>query len=134
MDCDGFKVLYDTLTRVLPKLNKNTPKSYKIHKPTYADVDNDDIYSYVNAYNTFLEFEGLENHSRTYTHIKIAVYIADDLEKDPYKRFEKGIAHVRLQLKHSPNGMTVPNDIGITKFLNLYANIVQNTPWANPHL
>ena len=115
LDCDGFEVMFDILSEVLPKLNKNTPKSHKIKRPTYTECDNDNIYSYVNAYNAFLEFERLENNQRTYTEFEIAVYIADDLERDPHKRFDKGIDHVRLQLKHSPDGIRVPKDILITK-------------------
>ena len=116
MDCGVLEAIYDVLSEVLPKLNKNTPKRHNIQRPTYSDTDNDNIYSYVNKYNTLLAFESLlENNSRTYTPFELAVYIADDLERDPHKRFEKGISHVKLQLKHSSNGITVPKDISITK-------------------
>ena len=57
LDCDGFEVLYNVLSELLPKLNRNIPKSHKIIHPTYSDIENDNIYSYVNAYNAFLEFE-----------------------------------------------------------------------------
>ena len=115
LQCDGFEVLYDILADVLPKLNKNTPKSHKIQKPTYVDMDHDNIYTYVSAYNAFLEFEGLGSNSRTYTPYEVAVYVADDLEKDPHKRFEKGIAYVRQKLERSPDGVIIPKDITITK-------------------
>ena len=115
LDCDGFEVLYDVLSEVLPKLNKNTPKSHKIQRPTYTDSENDNIYSYVTAYSAFLEFEALGSNSRTYTPYEIAVYVADDLERDPHKRFEKGITYVRSQLKLSTDGITVPKDISLAK-------------------
>ena len=115
LNCDGFEVLYDVLAEVLPKLNKNTPKSHKIQRPTYTDIDNDNIYSYINSYNAFLEFESLGSNSRTYTPYEIAVYVADDLEKDPHRRFEKGIQHVRQKLERSPDGIIVPKDISISK-------------------
>ena len=57
----------------------------------------------------------MENNSRSYTPFEITVYIADDLESDPHNRFEKGISYVRLQLKHSFDGISVPKDITITK-------------------
>ena len=115
LDCDGFEVMYDILSEVLPKLNKKTPKSHKIKRPTYIECDSDNVYSYVNQYFAFLEFERLENNQRTYTAYEIAVYVADDLERDPHKRFDKGIDYVRLQLKYSADGITVPKDITITK-------------------
>ena len=115
LDCDGFEVLYDVLSEVLPKLNKNTPKSHKIQRPSYSDTENDNIYSYITAYSAFLQFEALGNHSRSYTPYEIAVYIADDLERDPHARFEKGITYVRLQLKYSPDGINVHKDISIAK-------------------
>ena len=98
LDFDGFEVLYDVLSEVLPKSNK-TPKSYKILRPTYTDTDNDKIYTYVTAYSAFLEFEFLGNNCCTYKPYDIAVYIADYPERDPYKPFEKGITYVRSQLK-----------------------------------
>lgn len=103
------------LAEVLPKLNKNTPKSHKIQKPIYSNIDNDNIYSYINSYNAFLEFEKLGSNSRTYTPYEITVYVADDLENDIHRRFEKGITHVRLQLEKSLDGIFVPKDISITK-------------------
>ena len=69
----------------------------------------------MNASNAFLELERLESNCRTYSPFEIAVYIADDLEKDPHKRVQKGISHVRMQLKYSRDGTTVPNNVGITK-------------------
>ena len=115
LDCDGYEVMYDVLAEVLPKLNKKTPKSHKIQRPVYADTTNDNVYSYINTYNTFLEFESLGSNSRKYTPYEVAVYVADDLEKDPYKRFDKGILHVRQQLECSKDGVNVPKDITITK-------------------
>ena len=115
LNCDGFEVLYDILAEVLPNLNKNTAKSHKIQKLTYIDMDNDNIYTYVSAYNAFIEFEGLGSNSRNYTPYEIAVYIADDLEKDPHKRFEKGISYVRQKLERSPDGISVPKDITLSK-------------------
>ena len=73
------------------------------------------MYSYINAYNTFLKFESLGANKRTYTPYEIAASIADDIERDPHKRFDKGIDHIRLQMKSSPDGVTVPRDIGINK-------------------
>ena len=115
LHCDGFEVLLDVLSEVLPKLNVNNPKSHKITRPVYNSRDDDNLYSYINEYNTFTKFEGLENNSRSYTPYETAVYIADDIEHDPHKRFDKGIDHIRLQLKHSTDGISVPKDIGITK-------------------
>ena len=126
LDCDGFEVLYNVLSDVLPKLNKNTPKSHKIQRPVYNDMDNDNIYSYITAYNAFLGFEALGNHSRTYTPFKIAVYIADDLERDPHKQFEKGITYVRTQLKYSSDEIEVRKDITLMKIGKRYANTVQS--------
>ena len=116
---------------------KIPPKSHKIERPLYTSHDDDNIYSYVTAYNAFLKLEGLANHSRTYTPYEIAIYIADDLEKDPHKRFDKGIDHVRLQLQHSNNGIDVPRDISITKIAKIYVNIVLIIKLENiilPHL
>ena len=54
LDCDGFEVIYDVLSEVLPKLNEHTPKSHKIERPMYTSQDDDNIYSYVTAYNALL--------------------------------------------------------------------------------
>ena len=115
LHCDGFEVLYDILAEVLPKLNKNTAKSHKIQKPSYTEMDDDNIYTYISAYNAFLEFESLGSNSRNYTPHEITVYIADDLEKDPHKRFDKGISYVRQKLERSPDGVNVAKDISLAK-------------------
>ena len=106
-DCDGFEVMNDVLAEILPKLNINTAKCTKIPCPHYADMEDDNIYSYILAYNSFLKFEELGPHKRTYSPYEIAVYISSDLEKDPNTRFEKGIDYVRQQLQRSPDGLTV---------------------------
>ena len=113
--CDGFEVLNDVLSELLSKLNINTPKSHKLQRPQYSNQDDDNIYSYINDYNGFLKFKSLENHSRTYSPYEIAMYIADDIEKDPHKRFDKGVDYLRLQLKQSTDGINVPRDITIAK-------------------
>ena len=115
LNCDGFEVLYDILSEVLPKLNINTPKRVKLPRPVYNTRTDDNVYTYINDYNSFLKFEFLENNKRTYSPFEIAVYVADDLEKDPHKRFDKGIDYIRSQLKHSTDGINVPRDISLTK-------------------
>ena len=115
LNCDGFEVLQDILSEVLPSLNLNMPKCHKIHRPAYSTQTDDNMYSYINTYNTFLKFESLGAHKRTYTPYEIAASIADDIELDPHKRFDKGVDHIRSQLKSSPDGVSVPKDIGLNK-------------------
>ena len=114
-DCDGFEVMYDVLSEILPTLNINTTKSTKIPRPVYTAMDDDNIYKYVNAYNAFLKFEELGPSKRRYTPYEVAVSIANDLENEPHNRFEKGIDHVRQQLQRSTDGSTVPKSISINK-------------------
>ena len=59
LNCDGFEVLFDILSEVLPKLNINTPKRVKLLRPVYNTRKDDNIYTYINEYNSFLKFEFL---------------------------------------------------------------------------
>ena len=78
-------------------------------------MDEDNIYSYILAYNSFLKFEELGPNKRTYSPYEIAVYITSDLERDLTNRFEKGIDYVQQQLRSSPDGTIVSRDILIGK-------------------
>ena len=115
LDCDGFDVLYDILSEILPKLNINSARSTTIQWPVYTGMEDDNIYSYVNQYNTFLRFEKLCTNPRLYNPYEIAVNITTDLDSDSYHRFDKGVNHVRMQLKLSSDGNNVPKDICISK-------------------
>ena len=55
-DCDGFEVMLDLLSEILPRLNVKTTKSTKISRPYYTDMEADNIYHYINQYNVFLKF------------------------------------------------------------------------------
>ena len=105
--------MYDVSSEILPTLNINTTKSTKIPRPVYTDMDNNNIYKYVNAYNAFLKFEELGPSKRRYSPYEVAVSIANDLENEPHNRFEKGIDHVRQQLQRSIDGTAVPKSISI---------------------
>ena len=113
LNCDGFEVLNDVLSKLLPKLNTNTPKRQNLERPQFINQDDDNIYLYINEYNGFLKFESLENNSRTYSPYKVAIYIDGDVGKKPHKCLSKGVDYVRLQLKHSTDGISVPRDITI---------------------
>ena len=83
-DCDGFEVMLDLLSEILPRLNIKTTKSTKIARPQYIDIALDNIYHHINKYNAFLKFEALGSHKREYSPYEIAVYVANDLQSDPH--------------------------------------------------
>ena len=114
-NCDGFEVMNDILAEILPTLNMNTPKGTKIPLPHYANMPEDNIYTYILSYNAFLKFEELGPSKRTYSPYEVAVTILTDLENDIHNRFDKGIDYVRNQLHRSPDGYTVSRDITIGK-------------------
>ena len=115
LGCDGFEVMQDVLSDILPKLNVNSAKTNAIQRPIYDNMEEDNIYTYLNMYNAFLMFEQLGTTSRTYTAYEQAVYITTDLDRDTHHRFDKGISHVRMQLKHSTDGISVSKDITASK-------------------
>ena len=96
LECNGFEVMQDVLSDILPRLNVNSAKTNAIQRPTYENMEEDNIYTYLNMYNAFLMFEQLGTTSRTYTDYEQAVYITTDLDRDTHHRFDKGIAHVRM--------------------------------------
>ena len=75
LDYNGFEVVYDILSKIIPKLNINLVKSNIIQRPIYSDRDDDNIHSYVSAYNAFLKFEKLMNNIKAYISYKIVVCI-----------------------------------------------------------
>ena len=56
------------------------------------------IYTYTDAFNALIKFEGLVPNKREHSPHNIAVFITNDLENDSQNRFGKGIDHVRQQL------------------------------------
>ena len=96
-DCDRFKVMYDVPREILPKLNINTAKGTKITRPVYTEMEEDNLYTYINPYNTFIKFEELGPKNRTYSPYEIEVSITNDLDKDSHNCFEKGIDHIMQQ-------------------------------------
>lgn len=110
---DGYAVLYDILSEILPKLNNNSSKNIKIERPIYGNMTSNNIYAYVAHYYSFLKPEGLGTKLCTYTLYKQASYVASDMEQEPHKRFDKAVVCIRSQLEHSPDGYEVPRDITI---------------------
>ena len=56
---DGFEVMDDALFDILPKLNLNSAKISTIQRPVYNSMEEDNLYSYIDTYNTFLRIEKL---------------------------------------------------------------------------
>ena len=79
----------NVLAEILSKLNITTAKCTKIPYQRYKYMEENNIYSYILAYNLFLKFEVLGPHKRTYSPYEIAVYISKDFEKDINNRFKK---------------------------------------------
>ena len=118
--------MQDFLSDILPRLNVNLAKTNAIQRPIYENMEEDNIYTYLNMYNVFLMFEQLGTTSRTYTEYEQAVYITTDLDRDTHHRFDKGIAHVRMHLKYSTGSISVTKDITSSKIAKKSANIAQN--------
>ena len=108
--------MYDVLSEFVPKLNINTTKSTKISRPEYVNMEDNNIYSWVNVDKTFFTFEQLGTTSWSYNQYEITVYITSDSKSDPHNRFDKGIDHICHQLQLSQDGLSVPKGIEIGKF------------------
>ena len=80
-------------------------------------MEENNIYSYVNAYNTFLKFEQLGTESQSYTPYEVTIYITSDLKSHPSNSFDEGIDHVRHQLQLYQYGISVPKGIEIGKII-----------------
>ena len=78
-------------------------------------MDEDNIYLYILAHNSFLKFEELGPNKRTYLPYEVAVYITTDLERDPANHSKERIDYVRQQLRSSRDGNSVIHDISIGK-------------------
>ena len=89
--CDVFKVIYDILSEILPKLNINSAKSSFIQKPIYNNLKRDNIYKYITSYKTFLKIEFPGKNLRLFIPYEHTVYVIINFELDSHIFFEKVI-------------------------------------------
>ena len=90
---DGFKLLYRILEIIHPQLRASKGGIHKtIKAPTYDDIEDDNIYTFITRYKNYLLYEQLSTEKRQYNKQEQTMYIVNALKTDV--RFKEGIEYV----------------------------------------
>ena len=94
---DGFKLLYRILEIIHPKLRAEKGGIHKIvEAPAYADVTDDNIYTFMTKYKNYLLYEELSPEARSYSTQEQAMFVVTALKRD--SRFKPGLEYVLATL------------------------------------
>ena len=90
---NGFKLLYRILEIIHPQLRASKGGIHKtIEPPTYDDITDDSIYTFITRYKNYLLYETLSPENRQYNNQEQTMYVVNALKKDT--RFKPGVEYV----------------------------------------
>ena len=90
---DGFKLLYRIVEIIHPQLRAAKGGIHKaITAPSYADIDDDNIYTFMTKYKNYLVYETLSPEHRQYNKQEQTMYVVNALKQDD--RFKSGLDYV----------------------------------------
>ena len=92
-DSDTFKLMYRILEIIHPQLRASKGGIHKtIKAPSYDEIEDDSIYTFINRYKNYLLYEMLSTEKRQYNKQEQTMYVVNALKKDV--RFKEGIEYV----------------------------------------
>ena len=95
---DGFRLIYRILELVHPRLRQSKGGMHKtIPPPTYSDITDDSIYTFLKRYKNFLMYEKLSPQSRIYNDVEQTTFIINALRHDA--RLRPGLYYVESTLQ-----------------------------------
>ena len=90
---DGFKLLYRIVEIIHPQHRAAKGGIHKaITAPSYADIEDDNIYTFMSKYKNYLIYESLSPENRQYNKQEQTMYIVNTLKQDD--RFKSGLDYV----------------------------------------
>ena len=94
---DGFRLIYRILELVHPRLRQSKGGIHKrITIPSYSDITDDSIYTFLTKYKNYLLYEKLSPESRMYNPVEQTMFIIDALKHDA--RLQPGLQYVASNL------------------------------------
>ena len=90
---DGFKLLYRILGIIHPVLRASKGGIHRsIGAPSYIDINDDSIYTFITRYKNYLTYEMLSPEKRQYNKKEQAMFVVQALKTDD--RFQPGLEYV----------------------------------------
>ena len=95
---DGFKLIYRILEIIHPRLRVSKGGVHKtVEAPSYSDVEDGSIYTFMTRYKNYLLYEQLSPMSRTYNKREQTMFVLQALLPD--KRFRAGLVYVEATIQ-----------------------------------
>ena len=95
---DGFQLLYRILEIIHPRLRLENGGLHKtIDPPSYNDVTDDSIYTFITRYKNYLLYEELSPENRSYNRREKIMFVIKALKVD--NRFKDGLMYAEATLQ-----------------------------------
>ena len=103
---DGFRLLYRILEIIHPRLRLEKGGLHKtIDPPSYNDIADDSIYTFITRYKNYLLYEKLSPENRSYNKREQTMFIIKALGID--SRFKDGLVYVEATLQAYQRDMQI---------------------------